>query len=156
MPLHSSFVHGLPSEVHAVPDGSLPSAGQVVALPLQVSATSHSPAASRQTIVDGAGPHVPSDPTTLHAWQSFGAPPPHALLQHTPSTQSPLEHWAPVLQVWPFGFGDTQTPVSQILPPVHSASETHPAHADPLQSAVSHWSVCGAGQSASLPVQFAA
>lgn len=155
MPLHSSWVHGLPSAVHAVPLGSFVSAGHEVLVPVHVSATSHSPAESRHTTVDGAGAHVPTLPGTLHAWQSFGAPPPHASSQQTPSTQTPLAHWVAALQVEPSGLGDTQTPVSQISPDTHSESRVQPPQMLPLQFADGHWMVWGGGQSASLPVQFA-
>src|SRR5207249_11041743 len=46
---HRSRVHGLVSAVHAVPADCLASAGQVVLVPVQFSATSHSPAAARHT-----------------------------------------------------------------------------------------------------------
>jgi hypothetical protein len=39
----------------------------------------------------------------LHAWQSVASPPPHALAQHTPSTQNPDVHWFVALHVAPFG-----------------------------------------------------
>ena len=50
MPSQASVVHGLPSSVHAVPVTCLASAGQSGPLPGQVSATSHSPAAARQSV----------------------------------------------------------------------------------------------------------
>ena len=37
----------------------------------------------------------------LQAWQSEVDPPPQPELQHTPSTQKPLWHWAPVEQGLP-------------------------------------------------------
>jgi hypothetical protein len=43
----------LPSSVHDVPLDTLPSAGQAVDVPVQLSATSHSPADGRQTVVVG-------------------------------------------------------------------------------------------------------
>src|SRR5437763_1136200 len=49
LPSHRSRVHGLVSAVHAVPADCLASAGQVVLVPVQFSATSHSPAAARHT-----------------------------------------------------------------------------------------------------------
>lgn len=46
-------------------------------------------------------PHVPSAPEPFlaaeHAWQA----PPHAVLQHTPSVQLPLAHWAEAVQTVP-------------------------------------------------------
>src|SRR6266516_2916396 len=54
VPSHVSLVHGMPSSVHAVPLGCLASAGQLAPLPGQSSATSHAPAAGRQTWVAGA------------------------------------------------------------------------------------------------------
>ena len=50
------------------------------------------------------GPQVPSavaPAATLHAWQSV-EPPPHAALQHTPSTQKPDKHDAAALHALPF------------------------------------------------------
>src|SRR5438876_10238238 len=49
LPSHESVVQTLPSSVHAVPAGCLASVGQVVLAPVQVSATSHSFTAARQT-----------------------------------------------------------------------------------------------------------
>src|SRR5437660_176811 len=49
VPSHWSRVQGLVSEVQAVPADTLPSAGQVMLDPSQVSATSHTPATARQT-----------------------------------------------------------------------------------------------------------
>src|SRR5215831_17237968 len=56
VPLHTSAVHGFPSSVHAVPEGCRASAGQAALEPVQVSATSHSPADGRHTVVAGANP----------------------------------------------------------------------------------------------------
>src|SRR6266481_169849 len=49
LPSHLSRVQGLASAVQAVPAGCLASVGQVALVPVQVSATSHSPAAARHT-----------------------------------------------------------------------------------------------------------
>src|SRR5438445_5271680 len=49
LPSHWSRVQGLVSAVQAVPAGCLTSVGQTVLVPVQVSATSHSPAAARPT-----------------------------------------------------------------------------------------------------------
>jgi len=52
------------------------------------------------------GPQVPltaAPAATEHAWQSFVAPPPHAVLQQTPSAQKPLAHWAAPVQAAPAG-----------------------------------------------------
>src|SRR5439155_474847 len=51
VPLHTSAVQGLPSSVQGVPLGWKTSAGQVVLVPVQVSATSHPLTAARQTVV---------------------------------------------------------------------------------------------------------
>src|SRR5437879_7663154 len=53
LPSQVSVVHGLPSSVHAVPLGSLVSAGQVALATVQVSSRSHSPAAARHTVPAG-------------------------------------------------------------------------------------------------------
>jgi hypothetical protein len=50
------------------------------------SAASHAFAAGRQTVAAGIGVQVPRWPARLQAWQSL-VPPPHAVLQQTPSTQ---------------------------------------------------------------------
>src|SRR5207244_4615784 len=55
LPSHWSSVHGLPSSVHAVPLACLASAGHVALEPVQCSATSHSPAAARQTVLAEVG-----------------------------------------------------------------------------------------------------
>src|SRR5207253_9457306 len=47
--LHTSVVQALPSSVHAVPTALTASAGQVVLVPVQVSARSHSLTAARHT-----------------------------------------------------------------------------------------------------------
>src|SRR5207244_3920266 len=52
LPSHSSRLHGLPSLVHAVPEGLFASAGQLGPLPGQFSAGAHSPAEARQTVLE--------------------------------------------------------------------------------------------------------
>src|SRR5207247_9001150 len=49
----SDLLHGLPSLVHAVPEGLFASAGQLGPFPGQFSAGSHSPAEARHTVLDG-------------------------------------------------------------------------------------------------------
>src|SRR5256885_12039736 len=49
VPLHTSVVQGSPSSVQAVPLGWNASVGQVVLVPVQLSATSHSPATARHS-----------------------------------------------------------------------------------------------------------
>jgi hypothetical protein len=66
-PSQVSFVQGFESLLQRVPAVTLASAGHVVVVPVQFSATSHSPAAPRQTIDEDAGLHVPMDPAMLHA-----------------------------------------------------------------------------------------
>jgi hypothetical protein len=58
---------------------------------------------------DATGLQVPALPATLQASQE----PPHAVLQHTPSTQLPLPHWLAALHVPPLVFLGTQTPPPQ-------------------------------------------
>src|SRR5204862_7449757 len=68
VPLHTSLVHGSLSSVQAVPLGWKRSVGQVVLVPVQVSASSERPAAARHTapagpagwVRGGAAPVVPS------------------------------------------------------------------------------------------------
>jgi hypothetical protein len=60
----------LPSSVHDVPLATFPSAGQAVEVPVQFSATSHSPAAGRQTVVAGwktSAGHVSLAPVQVSA-----------------------------------------------------------------------------------------
>src|SRR5439155_8107937 len=52
-PSQVSVVHGLRSSVEAVPFARFASAGHEALEPVQVSATSHSPAAARHTVVAG-------------------------------------------------------------------------------------------------------
>jgi hypothetical protein len=80
----SGAVQALPS-VQPVPGGAKASAGQVVVLPVQLSAASQSPAAARQVVDDGAycGTHVAEAPVLPPhvSWASqspFGGPP-HAV-----------------------------------------------------------------------------
>jgi hypothetical protein len=54
--LHTSLVQALPSLVQEVPEARKPSAGQVALLPVQLSATSHSPAEARHWVVLEANP----------------------------------------------------------------------------------------------------
>jgi hypothetical protein len=61
VPSHSSVLHTLPSSVQLVPAGLFASAGQVAALPGQLSVGSHSPAEPRHSVVAGwnaSGGHV--------------------------------------------------------------------------------------------------
>jgi hypothetical protein len=55
------------------------------------------------------GLHVPTLPATLHASHA----PPHAVLQHTPSTQLPLPHWLAEVQVTPLACLGTHAPALQ-------------------------------------------
>src|SRR5438552_741435 len=52
LPSHWSRVQGLPSSGQAVPGGWFASAGQVALVPVQFSATSHTPAEARQTVLE--------------------------------------------------------------------------------------------------------
>jgi hypothetical protein len=61
--------------------------------------------------------HVPTEPETSQAWHC----PPHAVLQHTPSTQWPLPHAAFELHVAPFG--SEQVPVPFALQTCGAAHE---------------------------------
>src|SRR5436309_2162323 len=76
VPLHTSAVQGLPSSVQAVPFDLKTSLGQVVLLPVQLSARSHSAAAARQT--------APALPTGC--WQSTLVPLHWSRVQALPSS----------------------------------------------------------------------
>src|SRR5438094_371848 len=65
-PLHTSVVHTLPSSVHGVPLAWKTSLGQVVLVPVQLSATSHSPAAARHTAPGFPAGCVHVAPAPLH------------------------------------------------------------------------------------------
>src|SRR5207249_1186189 len=52
LPSHSSRLHGLPSEVHAVPAAVFASAGQLAPVPVQRSPRSHAPAEARHTVLE--------------------------------------------------------------------------------------------------------
>jgi len=84
---------------------------------VQASAGSHSPAEARHETAVDAGLHWPTTAVggalRLHAWQSFGLPPPQGELQHTPSTQLPLTHWLPPEQGTPSVLLGVQTPPAQ-------------------------------------------
>src|SRR5436309_1837528 len=70
VPLHTSVVHTLPSSVHVVPLALRTSGGQAVLVPSQISATSHSPAAARQTepaVLMASAGQVALDPVQFSA-----------------------------------------------------------------------------------------
>jgi hypothetical protein len=58
---------------------------------------------------DATGLQVPTLPATLQASQE----PPHAVLQHTPSTQLPLPHWLEAEHVAPLVCFGTHAPALQ-------------------------------------------
>jgi hypothetical protein len=70
-PSHWSRVQTFPSSVHPVPDGLAASVGQSVALPLQLSARSHSPVAALQTVpaLPAGCVHVTAVPLQISAVQ---------------------------------------------------------------------------------------
>src|SRR5439155_726036 len=76
MPLHWSSVQGLLSAVQAVPFAFLASAGQLVLVPSQLSATSHSPPTARQT-----APALPAG-----CWQTVLVPLHWSRVQGLPSS----------------------------------------------------------------------
>jgi hypothetical protein len=96
-PSHWSFVQAFPSSVQAVPLGFFASAGQLVEVPLHVSAASHSPAAARQLVPLPTGEQIPTFPGRLQAPH----PPLQAVSQQTPFAQNPEAHWLPELQESP-------------------------------------------------------
>jgi len=108
LPVQTSVVHTLPSDEQACPL-FVTSAGHVRA-PLQVSSTSHSDTAARQTVEAGFAEHVPGLVERAHESQ---APPLHAVLQHRPSAQKPDVHSFVAAQVEPFAFFAVQTPPAQ-------------------------------------------
>jgi hypothetical protein len=102
LPLHVSVVHTLPSSVHAVPFDLNPSAGQLVLVPEQLSARSHSPDAARQTV-----PALPAGCEQLPL-------PSHAsVVQTLPSSE----------QLVPDGWNPSAGQVP--LAPVHASAASH-------------------------------
>jgi hypothetical protein len=82
---------------------------------------------------------------------------PHAVLQHTPSTQFPDTHWlaCAALQVSPFCFFTRQFPEEQYLSEVHCVSSRQPWQVLPWQAAgLQSWVDTG-GQLAAFPGQLA-
>jgi hypothetical protein len=117
-----SVVQVFPSSVQAVPLDFLASVGHAADEPVQLSAASHSPAAARQTVVDGWNPSVghvkvvplhvsatsqePADarqtvplanavqvPRCPARLQAPHVPVLQGLLQQTPLAQKPEAHW---------------------------------------------------------------
>ena len=97
MPLHASTVQTLLSLGQAVPLGLNALVGQVSAVPLQVSETSHVSAAARQTVFDCA---VMGITVQVPLWHF-----------PTPQALPPLPHCASLVH-W------TQLPPTQVLPPL--------------------------------------
>src|SRR5439155_571812 len=132
LPSHSSRLHGLPPSVHAVPAELLASAGQFGPLPGQFSAGSHSPAESRQTVLDDL--KASAGQTVLDPVQ----------VSSTSQTPAAARHTAP-----PFPAGWWQS----LLLPSHSSllhglpSSVHAVPAELLASA---------GQFGPVPGQFSA
>src|SRR5207247_5471220 len=76
VPLQVSAVHGLPSATHAAPLGCVVSVGHAALVPVQVSARSHSPAAARQTVLEGLKASVGQAslvPSQVSAWSQTPA-----------------------------------------------------------------------------------
>ena len=79
-----------------------PEPAQVPAL--QTSVVVHPlPSVQALPVVDAQVPFTAAPAATLQAWQSFVAPPPHAVLQQTPSVQKPLAHCAAPVHAAPAG-----------------------------------------------------
>src|SRR5439155_1324713 len=130
LPSHSSTLQGFPSLVHVVPAGALPSAGQLVLVPVHVSVWSHSPAGGRHT-----APAVPAG-----CWQ--------VLLE--PSHSSPLHGFPSSVQAVPAALfasaGHAADDPVQLSAGSHSPAD--PRHTTKLGSNMS------AGQVVLVPVQF--
>src|SRR5262249_36177400 len=76
VPSHTSLVHALPSLVHVAPEPWKPLAGQLALLPVQYSATSHTPLEVRHWVAPEANPS---------AGQLLLAPVPHSATSHVPA-----------------------------------------------------------------------
>ena len=102
--------------LHWVPALWKLSAGQAGEEPVQVSAASQEPAEARQTVLGDRLLQVPfwaAPAAVLQAWQSEVSPPPQAVLQQTPSTQLPEEHWLAAEQEVPLPLWVVQVPLLQ-------------------------------------------
>ena len=126
----SSASHAAPDEVpHWKLLGRNELLGQAVVPALHVSARSHGPALLRHVYELVNVVHVPA--VTLQAWQSLVTPPPHVVLQQTPSTQLPDEHCAPVEHAVPFPHSswcvrmnpsdEASSPTAAVMPSVATA-----------------------------------
>src|SRR5262245_40570532 len=106
LPVHVSATSHAPAlGRHSVPEATNASAGHAVESTEQCSATSHEPAADRHSVAVAATswvhePLLEPPKATLQAWQS-AAPSPHAVSQHTPSTQWPDAHSSFAVQKMP-------------------------------------------------------
>jgi len=137
--------HTPPSElpVQSVAGGANPSAGHAADVPVQLSATSHCPADSRQTVVGGektSGGQAPAAPVQVSATsQGPAAPRQTVAADWYPSTQvSPVPlQWSAASQAPP-----CEAPVHVVV----LGSKTSAGHAPELPvhvSATSHWPVSG-------------
>jgi len=64
----------------------------------------------------------------------------HGALQHTPSTQAPLEHWSLAVQGIAGPLVGVQTLAAQYLPVTHCVSLPHGVQIIPTQKPLVHWS----------------
>jgi hypothetical protein len=102
-PSHVSATSQLPADaLQTNPAFTTTSAGHVVLEPLQTSATSQLEIAARQTVLALSVRQVPSTSAPEEMAQASQAPP-HAELQHTPSTQKLLVQSVAAVQLLPFG-----------------------------------------------------
>ena len=115
VPSQTSCVQIIPSSVHGAPAGLNRSAGQSSETPSHTSATSHSPAAARQTAPAALGP-IPHRPAIQVAWKhGWGAVGTGQLatVRHSsgatqaPLWQVPLLHPVPLPFAWHFPFLQT-------------------------------------------------
>ncbi|MEN9797931.1 MAG: hypothetical protein RL653_1627 [Pseudomonadota bacterium] len=90
----------------APPVHAVPLASRHTPAPLQVVVPAHSLSGSE---FSGTLVQVPTLPARLHDWHV----PPHAALQHTPSTHCPLVHWLAAVQADAFAFFGVQVPPEQ-------------------------------------------
>lgn len=93
-------------------------------MPLQVAAPAHSLSGSVKLAML---PQVPFEPepffAVVQAWQI----PEQAVLQHTPSTQLPLEHSEAIVQAAPLARSPHAPAPLQVVAPAHSFAGSVPA-----------------------------
>src|SRR5262245_19617807 len=166
LPSHWSSVHTLPSFVQAVIAGWKPSTGQAPDDPVQLSATSHSPAAARQVVVDDLKPSVhfpaPSQESVPSQAPPFEVPVQAVVAGWKPSTGQAPDDPVHLSATSHSPAAARQMVVAGWKPSTHfpaPSQESVPSQAPPfevpVQAVVAGWKP-SAGQAPDDPVQLSA